>query len=362
MKKNIKYQFSNDWIKKINKPLVISGPCSAESEDQMLKTAKKMDKNYIHFFRAGVWKPRTKPNNFDGVGSIGLKWLQKVKNETGMMVATEVANSYHAKESLKYDIDLLWIGARSTVNPFTVQEIAESLKGTEKIVLVKNPTHIDMDLWIGALERLIEQGINNIGVIHRGFSTYNNVKYRNQPYWDLIIDLKNKYPNLPIFCDPSHISGKREGIEYILRKSMYFKYDGFMVETHYNPNKAWSDSKQQITPEELLKLIKSLTNKKNTNYVVDVTNKIKMLRTQIDEIDQNIISLVAKRSNISKQIGMVKKQNNINVFQPDRWDNILKKILTLSKKLYLSKNYIKRIFNLIHEESINIQNKMINKK
>lgn len=352
MKINIISKINNDWIN--TKPLVISGPCSAESEEQMINTAKKMNKKYIHYFRAGVWKPRTKPNNFDGVGSIGLKWLQKVRKKTGMLVATEVANSYHVKESLKYNIDLLWIGARSTVNPFTVQEIAECLKGTEKIILVKNPTHLDFYLWIGALERLIEQGIKNLGVIHRGFTSYDNVKYRNCPQWEMIIELKKKYPTLPIFCDPSHIVGKREGLEYMLIKSIYFKYDGFMVETHYKPNKAWSDSKQQITPEEFLTQIKKYIYViKHTNS--DPKNKIKMFRTKIDEIDQNIIILLANRLQYNKFIGIIKLNNEISTYQINRWNKIMKQILTLSKKMYLSKNYIKQIFNSIHEESINIQ-------
>ncbi|WP_259147376.1 bifunctional 3-deoxy-7-phosphoheptulonate synthase/chorismate mutase type II [Candidatus Karelsulcia muelleri] len=347
-----------NWINSFKKPLIISGPCSAETENQVLETAKKLDKNYIQVFRAGIWKPRTRPNCFEGIGQIGLKWLNKVKKETGFLTATEVANSTHVELALKYDIDIIWIGARSTVNPFTVQEISEALKNTTKIILVKNPINPDLDLWIGALERLMNQGIKKIGVIHRGFSTYKSIKYRNTPNWGLALKFKKLYPNIPMLCDPSHISGNRECLFEVIKQAMSFKYEGLIVETHCNPDKALSDSQQQIRPEQFVEFLKNDFLKK-TNSKTEM--ELEHIRVLISELDQNLIYLLSERMESSEKVAIIKKINNLLVFQPKRWKSLIEEYQTLGQKLCLSEKFLENIFQEIHKESINIQNKIINK-
>ncbi|WP_185862390.1 bifunctional 3-deoxy-7-phosphoheptulonate synthase/chorismate mutase type II [Blattabacterium cuenoti] len=345
------------WIDKCNKPLIISGPCSAENEQQILETAKRLNPSYVQVFRAGIWKPRTKPNNFEGIGKKGLEWLHKVKKNTGLMVATEVANAEHVKLAISFEIDVLWIGARSTASPFTIQEIADALEGeNNKIILVKNPIHPDIELWMGALERLLGKGIRKLGVIHRGFYTYKNSKYRNQPNWNLLCNFRRILPRIPIICDPSHICGNKEGILDIAKKAYHFQYEGLMIESHCDPDHAWSDAQQQITPEKLLEMLKELT------YIKKCYTKSKRdlnsFRILIDELDENIIALLAERMNISKKLGVLKKSSNIAIYQPTRLKNIMDKSINLGKNLGISEELLKGVFKLLHEESIKIQNQI----
>lgn len=351
---------SKNWLKDLNLgiPLLIAGPCSAETETQVLTIAHSLKKTDTEYFRAGVWKPRTRPGGFEGVGEIALKWLQKVKQETGLKTATEVANKDHALMALDYDIDLLWIGARSTVSPFIIQEIADALKGTEKIILVKNPVNPDLGLWIGALERLSMAGIKNLGVIHRGFSTYEKTKYRNIPNWQMVIDLQNKFPNLPIICDPSHIGGKRELIFELTQTALDLNLDGLMIETHCDPDNAWSDAAQQITPETLSEITEKVKVRK-ANIEADFLNEIEKLRSQIDILDDQILDILHKRMQISDKIGVIKKENNISVLQNKRWNEILEKVLQEGNEKNISKDFILNMFKLIHEESIDRQRKIV---
>ena len=351
-----------NWIKGFDKPLAIAGPCSAESERQMMEIAEQLDKDYVPVFRAGIWKPRTKPNCFEGVGAIGLNWLKKVKDEFGFKIATEVATANHVKLALEYDVDYLWIGARSTVNPFTVQEIAEALRDTEKIVLVKNPVNPDLELWIGAFERLQQQNIKNLGAIHRGFSTYKKTKYRNNPQWQIALDFMDKMPEIPMICDPSHICGNREGIFEVAQQAYNFEYDGLMIETHHHPDEAWSDAKQQITPERLLEILKKIEIRKSDDEDALYHMKINHLRNEIDETDQGILEAVAQRMKIASQIGELKKEHNVAVFQPERWKQILDNSVKLGDKLGLSEEFIDKLVRAIHQESILHQNQIMNKE
>ena len=296
---------------KLNHPLVIAGPCSAETEDQVLKIAHDLKNTDVSIYRAGIWKPRTRPGMFEGVGAIGLKWLDKVKKETGLLTATEVANASHVKLALEYDIDVLWIGARSTVSPFIVQEIADALKGTDKIVLVKNPVNPDLSLWLGGLERLYSANIKKLGVIHRGFSTYEKSKYRNNPEWQLPIELQNRFPDIPLICDPSHIAGRRDILQDISQTALDLNFDGLMIETHIDPDNAWSDAAQQITPEVLVKMMEDLKIRTLTSNEADYKNKLNTLRTQIDVIDHGILETLGKRMKVAVSIGELKKQKNV---------------------------------------------------
>ncbi|WP_185855749.1 chorismate mutase [Blattabacterium cuenoti] len=340
------------WIDKWEVPFVISGPCSAENEQQVLETAKRLKEScHIQIFRAGIWKPRTKPNNFEGVGEKGLKWLQEVKRKFGIMVATEVANAKHVEQCIGNDIDVLWIGARSTASPFTIQEIAEALEGSNPIVLVKNPIHPDLELWIGALERLLKKGIRKLGVIHRGFFIYKHSKYRNQPNWNILLELRKIISNIPIICDPSHICGNRKGIMDITNKAFHFPCDGIMIESHCNPDKAWSDAQQQITPENLYDILKRLNIRSKDKSKINLDS----LRILIDELDENIIFLLAKRMKISKELGTIKKNLDIAIFQPERWKYIIKRYISIGKNLGLSEKLLENIFEILHKESVEIQ-------
>ena len=350
------------WLDDLNldHPLVVAGPCSAETEDQVLKIAHELKDSDVNYFRAGIWKPRTRPGNFEGVGALGLKWLQKVKAETGMKTATEVANAAHVKLALEHDIDLLWIGARSTVSPFIVQEIAEALEGTDKIVLVKNPVNPDLALWLGGIERLYSADIKNLGVIHRGFSTYEKTRYRNNPEWQIAIELQNRFPDLPLICDPSHITGKRDMIFEVSQTALDLNFNGLMIETHTDPDNAWSDAAQQVTPETLIKLMEDLKIRKATDTEVDYRNSLNTLRTQIDVIDHQLIDILGKRMKIADAIGELKKDKNVAVLQSKRWNEILGKMILEGEQNKLSEEFILRVFKAIHQESINHQEKIMN--
>ncbi|MCE2614177.1 bifunctional 3-deoxy-7-phosphoheptulonate synthase/chorismate mutase type II [Flavobacteriaceae bacterium D16] len=341
-------------------PLVIAGPCSAETEEQVLKIAHELKDTDVNYYRAGIWKPRTRPGNFEGVGAIGLKWLQKVKKETGLKTATEVANKAHVDLALEHDIDLLWIGARSTVSPFIVQEIADALKGTDKVVLVKNPVNPDLSLWLGAVERLHKADINKLGVIHRGFSSYRKTKYRNIPEWQLAIELQTRFPDLPLINDPSHICGKRDLIFDVSQTALDLNYDGLMIETHIDPDNAWSDAAQQVTPKALVQIMEDLKIRKVTDQEAEYRNKLGNLRAQIDVIDNQLLDILGKRMEVSDEIGQLKKQRNVAVLQTNRWNAILGKMILEGETKGLSEEFVLRMFKAIHQESINHQEKIIN--
>ena len=343
----------------LNHPVVIAGPCSAETEEQVLKIAHSLKNTDVSFFRAGIWKPRTRPGMFEGVGALGLQWLQRVKDETGLKTATEVANKDHVKLALEHDIDMLWIGARSTVSPFIIQEIADELKGTDKIILVKNPVNPDLPLWIGALERLQRAGIKNLGVIHRGFSTYEKTKYRNIPEWQLVIELQNKFPNLPIICDPSHITGKRDLIFDVSQTALDLNFDGLMIETHCNPDAAWSDAAQQVTPERLVEIMNDLRIRKTSTSEEDYVSHLGNLRSRIDIIDEQLLDLLKKRMDIADEIGTLKKANNVAILQNTRWHEILGKMILEGEQRNLSEEFVIQVFKAIHQESINRQARIV---
>jgi chorismate mutase len=345
---------------KLDHPLVIAGPCSAETEEQVLKIAHELKDSDVNYFRAGIWKPRTRPGMFEGVGAIGLNWLKKVKAETGMKTATEVANAAHVKLAVENDVDLLWIGARSTVSPFIIQEIAEALEGTDKIILIKNPVNPDLSLWLGGVERLYAKNIKNLGVIHRGFSTYEKTKYRNIPEWQLAIELQNKFPDLPLICDPSHITGRRDMIFDVSQTALDLNYDGLMIETHFDPDNAWSDASQQVTPTVLKKIMSDLTIRKETDQEAEYNHKLNTLRAQIDVIDSSMVESLCKRMKIADEIGKLKKQKNVAVLQSKRWNEILGKMILQGEEKGLSEEFVLRIFKAVHQESINHQEKIIN--
>lgn len=343
----------------LNHPVVIAGPCSAETEEQVLKIAHSLKNTDVSFFRAGIWKPRTRPGMFEGVGALGLQWLQRVKEETGLKTATEVANKDHVKLALEHDINMLWIGARSTVSPFIIQEIADELEGTDKIILVKNPVNPDLPLWIGALERLQRAGIKNLGVIHRGFSTYEKTKYRNIPEWQLVIELQNKFPNLPIICDPSHITGKRDLIFDVSQTALDLNFDGLMIETHCNPDAAWSDAAQQVTPERLVEIMNDLRIRKTSTSEEDYVSQLGNLRSRIDIIDEQLLDLLKKRMDIADEIGTLKKANNVAILQNTRWHEILGKMILEGEQRNLSEEFVIQVFKAIHQESINRQARIV---
>ena len=341
------------------RPLIIAGPCSAETEEQVMTIAKELAKREIKIFRAGIWKPRTKPGGFEGVGSEGLSWLQRVKRETGMYTATEVANKSHVFETVKHGIDVIWVGARTSVNPFAVQEIAEALQvsGFRGIVLIKNPVNPDLELWIGAIERIYNAGIRKIGVIHRGFSTYDKKLYRNLPQWHVPIELKRRIPNLPIFSDPSHIGGKRELVAPLSQQAMDLNYDGLIIESHCNPDSAWSDKDQQITPDVLSYILSMLV----VRETKQTTENLVQLRQEIDEIDNELLAILAKRMRISKEIGQYKKEHNMPVLQTVRYDEILENRVSQAEKMGIGAGFMKTVLEAIHEESIRQQIEVLNK-
>lgn len=353
-------EFRN-WLDafQLSHPFVIAGPCSAETEDQMLKIAHQLKDTDATVMRAGVWKPRTRPGNFEGVGALGLKWLKKAKDETGLLIATEVANAHHVELALEHDVDVLWVGARTTVSPFIVQEIADAVKGTDKIILIKNPVNPDLALWLGAVERFYKAGISKLGVIHRGFSTYEKTRYRNNPEWQIPIDLQNNYPDLPLILDPSHIAGRRDIIFDLCQTALDLNYDGLMVETHPDPDNAWSDADQQITPDKLVEIIKHLKVRKAEGDAIEFTNRLETRRTRIDLIDDQIIELLGKRMKIVDDIGVLKKENNVAILQVNRWNQILKRMILQGKQNQLSEEFVLSIYKAIHQESIDHQKKVM---
>lgn len=340
------------------RPILIAGPCSAETEEQVMDAATQLASKGVKIFRAGIWKPRTKPGGFEGIGAAGLPWLKRVKKETGMYVTTEVATKDHVFEALKAGIDILWIGARTTVNPFAVQEIADALKGTDIPVLVKNPVNPDLELWIGAFERLYRAGLRRLGAIHRGFSSYEKKIYRNLPLWHIPIELRRRMPNLPIFCDPSHIGGKRELIAPISQQAMDLSFDGLMIESHPTPDDAWSDAAQQITPDVLDYVINLLVIRNETQ----TTENLAELRRQIDGVDEQLLELLTKRMRISREIGIYKKEHNMPILQSPRYSEILEKRSDMGLVMGLSTEFVKEILKEIHEESIRQQMIVMNEK
>lgn len=340
------------------RPLLIAGPCSAESEEQVMDTAKQLASRGVKMFRAGIWKPRTKPGGFEGIGVPGLAWLKKVKKETGMYVATEVATQQHVFEALKAGVDILWIGARTTVNPFAVQEIADALRGIDIPVLIKNPVNPDLELWIGAIQRIHNAGIRRIGAIHRGFSSYDKKMYRNLPLWHIPIELRRRMPELPIICDPSHIGGKRELIAPLSQQAMDLSFNGLIIESHCNPDCALSDASQQITPDVLDYVINLLVIREGNQ----TTENLAELRRQIDEIDENLLELLAKRMRISREIGVYKKEHNMPILQAPRYSEILEKRSDMGEAMELSPDFIREILKEIHEESVRQQMIIMNEK
>ena len=351
------------WLDDFNlsHPLVIAGPCSAETEEQVLKIAHELKESDVSIFRAGIWKPRTRPGGFEGVGAIGLKWLQKAKAETGLLMATEVATAAHVQLALEHDIDVLWIGARTTVNPFAVQEVADALRGTDKIVLLKNPVNPDLSLWLGGLERLYNADIKKLGVIHRGFSTYEKTKYRNNPEWQIAIELQSRFPDLPLICDPSHITGKRDMIQDVSQQALDLNFDGLIIETHIDPDNAWSDAAQQVTPDALKQMFVDLKVRKETDEADDYNLRLAKLRTQIDEYDEKILEILGGRMKIADQIGLLKKEKNVAILQNKRWNEILGKMILDGEKKGLSEEFVLQMFKAIHQESINHQEKVYKK-
>lgn len=350
------------WLDEFNldHPLVIAGPCSAETEEQVVKIAQQLKDSDVSVLRAGIWKPRTRPGNFEGVGSLGLKWMQTAKAETGLLTTTEVANPAHVDLALEHDVDILWIGARTTVSPFIVQEIADALRGTDKTVLVKNPVNPDLSLWLGAVERLYTADIKNLGVIHRGFSSYEKTKYRNNPEWQIPIDLQNRFPDLPLILDPSHIAGRRDIIFDLCQTALDLNYDGLMVETHHDPEHAWSDAEQQITPETLIQIMKDLKIRKEVSESEEFKNNLKNLRAKIDIADSLLLDTLSRRMVIADEIGKIKKAQNVSILQTPRWNEILGKMILQGEEKGLSEEFILRLFKAIHQESINHQKKVIN--
>lgn len=342
------------------RPSVVAGPCSAETEDQVMQTAKGLKELGINVFRAGIWKPRTHPGSFEGVGTEGLKWMQRAKKEYGLKISTEVASEKHVFECLKFGVDLVWLGARTTANPFLVQEIADALKDTDIPVLVKNPVNPDLDLWIGALERLNRAGIKKLGVIHRGFSTFDKIKYRNDPQWQVAIELRSRYPELPFFVDPSHMGGSKDYIREISQRSLDLGFEGLMIESHCNPTCALSDAKQQLTPSELRSLLyDQIAVRDADSDSKEWKENIDQLRAKIDIIDENILYALGSRMKISRQIGEYKKANNIAILQTSRWDAVLAKVVEKGKEYDLPEKFLTAVFNAIHEASVETQNEII---
>jgi chorismate mutase len=339
------------------RPIVIAGPCSAETEEQVMQTARDLSAKGIRIFRAGIWKPRTKPGGFEGVGSIGLSWLKRVKEETGMYVAIEVATRDHVFEALKAGIDMLWIGARTSVNPFAIQDVADALKGVDIPVLIKNPVNPDLELWIGAIERIYGAGLRRIGAIHRGFSSYDRKIYRNLPLWHIPIELRRRYPELPIFCDPSHIGGKRELIASLSQQAMELNFDGLIIESHCRPDEAWSDAAQQITPDVLDYVLNLLVIRDATQ----TTENLAELRRQIDGVDENLLELLAKRMRISREIGIYKKEHNMPILQTPRYGEILENRTRTGAAMDLSTDFVEKIMKEIHEESVRQQMMVMSK-
>lgn len=352
-----------EWFPNYRKPLLIAGPCSAESEAQMVETGKQIVAEFPNaIFRAGIWKPRTRPNTFEGIGDIGLEWMQQVKKETGMMTATEVANAEHVEKALKSGVDILWIGARTTVNPFSVQDIADALQGVNIPVFVKNPIYPDLQLWAGALERINHAGITKIAAIHRGFHSYDNGPFRNSPKWELAIDLMTACPNLPVICDPSHISGNPELIPFIAQKAMDMDMIGLMIETHRDPKVALSDAKQQVTPQQLKEIIADLQIRSTSLQSAELEDKLEEFRSIIAKLDTDLLELLSKRMTIVNQIGEYKKENSLTILQVAHWKQIIDSGMANGQLLGLPREFVRDLYLLIHDESIRRQTDIMNKQ
>jgi len=343
------------------RPLIISGPCSAETEEQVVQTATRLAATgKVDILRAGIWKPRTRPGSFEGIGTKGLPWLQQAKKESGLPVAVEVANAKQVEDALHFGVDVLWIGARTTVNPFSVQDVADALKGVDVPVLIKNPINPDLELWIGAVERVANSGIKNIGLIHRGFSSYGNTEYRNAPMWHLAIEMKRRNPGMLLINDPSHICGRRDILMDVAQKAIDLDFDGLIIESHIDPDNAWSDAKQQVTPERLGEMINSIVWRTETIDSEALHAVMEKMRQQINQLDDELLQLIGQRMKVADKIGQYKKENNITILQTNRWNAILERAYNIGDKLGLSKEFITKYFDAVHMESINHQNKIMN--
>ncbi|MBO9565216.1 MAG: bifunctional 3-deoxy-7-phosphoheptulonate synthase/chorismate mutase type II [Niastella sp.] len=346
------------WNKR---PLIISGPCSAETEEQVLETAQRLaSTGKVDLLRAGIWKPRTRPGSFEGIGTKGLPWMQKARKLTGLPVTVEVATGKQVEDALHFDVDVLWIGARTTVNPFSVQEVADALRGADVPVLIKNPINPDLELWIGAVERVAKAGIKNIGLIHRGFSAYGNTEYRNAPMWHLAIEMKRRNPGMLMINDPSHICGRRDILLDVAQKAIDLDMDGLIIESHIDPDNAWSDAKQQITPERLAEMLDTIVWRKEDSSSEEFHVALEKLRQQINHLDDELMQILGQRMKIAEKIGEYKKNNEITILQTNRWNEILERAFKKGDKLGLSKEFITKYFDAVHMESINHQNKIMN--
>ncbi len=362
MKKVLQLESMSSWLPTASKPVIISGPCSAETEEQMIATAKQIAATgKVHALRAGIWKPRTRPGQYEGAGTEGLTWLMQAKKETGLPVTTEVANAAHVEACLKAGVDILWIGARTTVNPFSVQEIADALKGVDIPVMVKNPVNPDLELWIGAFERLNKSGITKMAAIHRGFSSFEKGPFRNAPMWDIAIELKTRIPELDMICDPSHITGSRDLIALISQKALDLDMSGLMIESHINPDAAWSDAKQQVTPAALSHIIDGLVVRAVSSDNKTFKDTLSILREQIDQLDDEIMQKMSARMKISEKIGQYKKENNVTILQVNRWEEIIQTRVALGKAMGLNQDFMSDLLKLIHQESIQVQTRVMNK-
>ncbi|HWR33208.1 MAG TPA: chorismate mutase [Chitinophagaceae bacterium] len=345
------------WNKR---PLIISGPCSAETEEQVLATAQRLAATgKVDILRAGIWKPRTKPGMFEGVGAKGLPWLQQAKKITGLLTTVEVATAKQVQDALAFGVDVLWIGARTTVNPFSVQELSDALRGVDVPVLIKNPVNPDLELWIGAVERVARAGVKQIGLIHRGFSSYGNTEYRNAPMWHLAIDMKLKHPGMPFINDPSHICGRRDTLLDTMQKAIDLDYDGLMIETHLDPENAWSDAKQQVTPERLKEMLDMIIWRREDISSEEYHAALERLRQQINQLDDELMQVLGQRMKVAEQIGNYKRENNITILQTSRWNEIIERAFQKGDKLGLSKEFITKYFDAVHMESINHQKKIM---
>ncbi len=343
------------------RPLIISGPCSAETEEQVMQTAMRLAATgKVDILRAGIWKPRTRPGSFEGIGTKGLPWLQAAKKASGLPVAIEVATGKQVEDALHFGVDVLWIGARTTVNPFSVQEVADALRGVEVPVLIKNPINPDLELWIGAMERVAKAGIKDIGLIHRGFSSYGNTEYRNAPMWHLAIEMKRRYPELLLINDPSHICGRRDILQEVAQTAIDLDFDGLIVESHIDPDNAWSDAKQQITPEQLGEMIGNIRWRKEDIASPEYHAALEKLRQQINNLDDELMQILGQRMKVAENIGQYKKDNNITILQTNRWNSILERAFAKGDKLGLSKEFVTKYFDAVHMESITHQNKIMN--
>jgi chorismate mutase len=342
-------------------PLIISGPCSAETEEQVMATARGLaTTGKVDIMRAGIWKPRTRPGSFEGIGTKGLPWLQQAKKETGIPVAVEVATAKQVEDALHFDVDVLWVGARTTVNPFSVQEIADALRGVKVPVLIKNPLNPDLELWVGGMERIAKAGIEDLGLIHRGFSSYGNTDFRNAPMWHLAIEMKRRFPNVPMINDPSHICGRRDILQSVAQQAIDLDFDGLIIESHVDPDNAWSDAKQQITPEVLKQMLESIRWRKENVQNEDFLSALEKLRQQINQLDDELLQVLSTRMKVAQKIGEYKKNNDITILQTNRWNEILDRAIAKGNNLGLSDEFVTKYMDAVHMESINQQNKIMN--